>query len=268
VTFPLSAFGAKFRETKDIGGRFKSFQEKSFDLRVKEFDEGYEAPWIDLKTNVFAYRNWGMVPKRLQIAEQRHYSQTLAALLESGTTATSPWDGLSFFNTAHLANPFDAGVSTTFSNYNSSATDPAVIANLQAEMTAMRDVRDANGDKLGVEPVEIWLPTAKFQLVSDLLNQQRLANGSSNPLLGKLTPVHIPDLTDVNDWYLVDTNMIGLGYDPMFMATYMPGDTLGLRFWDESSDFYKESGKLKVSKHIWTGSNLVFPHAIRRIAGA
>src|SRR5690349_659716 len=51
VTFPLSAFAAKFRETKEQAGRFKSFREKSFDLKVAEFDEGFEVPLLDLTMN-------------------------------------------------------------------------------------------------------------------------------------------------------------------------------------------------------------------------
>lgn len=267
ITYPLSAFGAKFRETKTTDGRQKSMQEKSFDLKVVEFDEGFEAPVLDLLTNVFAYRNWSKTPEALALAEERHFAVNLAATLEGGTSVTSPWDGVDFFSASHLSNPFDSG-STTWSNYNNSGTDPAVIANLQTEMTAMRGVLDINGDKLNVEPQTILLPTGKYQVVNDLLNQERLASGASNPLRGQLKTVHVPELTDTNDWYLVDDSLIARGFDPLIGAKYVPGETLGLRIFDESSDFYKTTGKIKVSQHIWTGFSLVFPHAIRRIAGA
>ena len=78
----------------------------------------------------------------------------------------------------------------------------------------------------------------------------------------------MPDLTDVNDWFLVDSKQLAMGFDPMVAAKFMPADTLGLRFWDENSDFFKDSGKIKVSQHIWTGFRLVFPHAIRLVRGA
>lgn len=268
ITYPLSVFGAKFRETKEKSGGFKSMSEKSFDLKVVEYDEGYEAPMLELATNTFAYRNWSRAPERLRIAEQRHVSKQLATLLEGGTTTTSPWDGVAFFSAAsHKANPFDSAAGT-WGNYQNVAADPAVVANITTEMTAMMSVKDANGDKLGVKATEIWLPTEKYLPVSHLLQQQRLASGESNPLFGQLTPVHVPDLTDTNDWYLVDGNLISMGFDPLIAAKYMPSDTLGLRFWDESSDFYKDTGHIKVSQHIWTGFGLVFPHAIRRVAGA
>jgi hypothetical protein len=135
-------------------------------------------------------------------------------------------------------------------------------------MTAMRDVRDTNGDKLGVNPTEIWLPTAKFQGTADKLNQAFLASGESNPIAGQVKPVHVPDLIDVNDWYLVDTNLMAKGVDIAVAANYRNVADLGLRFWDESSDFFKDTGKLKVSAHIWYGFKLLFPHAIRKVVGA
>jgi len=267
TTFPISLISTKFRETKEESSRFKTMTEKDFDLKVVEFDAGYEAEALSLTTNSFAYRNWSRAPEKFRIGESRHVARQLATLLEAGGTELSPWDGIAFFSAAsHLANPSDSSLGT-FGNFEAAGTAPT-IANIQAQATLMRAVKDENGDKLGVEPNEIWLPTEKFQSVSDLLNQDFLATGESNPVLGKYTPVHVPELTDVNDWYLVDTNMIGQGVDPMVAAQYQPAASLGLRNWDESSDFFKNTGKVKVSVHIWYGFKLVFPHAIRRVTGA
>lgn len=269
TTFPLSAMSTKFLETKERASRFKSFEEKKFDLKVVEFDAGYEVSLLDLKTEVFAARNWLAAPGRFRIAEARHMALQLATLLEAGTSTESPWDDVNFFATTHLANPFGAAVAANqFSNYQSVAAAPT-LANIQTEMIAMSAaVKDENGDKLGVMADEIWLPTEKFQTVSDLLNQAFLASGESNYMAGKLKPVHVPELTDANDWYLVDSKLIAAGYEPMIGARYQEPSSLGLRYWDESSDFFKDTGKIKVSQHIWTGSGLVFPHAIRKIVGA
>lgn len=266
ITFPLSMLAAKFYETKDQGGRFKSMGEASFDVKVVEFDTGYEARALDIITNTFAYRRWGQAASAFVAAEEHHVAEELAALLETGTVGTTPWDDLAFFHAAHLANKFEPQLGT-WGNYQAVAKDPASIANLSAEMTAMRGVLDENGRKLGVEPGEIWLPTAKFQSVSNLLRQNMINNGESNPLLGALTPVHVPQLTDDNDWYLVDPRIISL-VEPLIAVSYRPSATLGLRAWDESSDFYKDTGKLKVSAHIWKGFALGFPHGIRLVRGA
>ena len=132
----------------------------------------------------------------------------------------------------------------------------------------MRAVKDVNGNKLGVDPDEIWLPTEKFQSVSDTLNQAFLATGESNYMYGKLRAVHVPELTDVNDWFLVDSKLL-TAYTPMIAARWTSLDSrLGLRFLDENSDHFKKLGKIAISKHIWSGYGLLFPHAIRKVVGA
>lgn len=267
ATFPMSIMSTKYLETKEESSTFKTMKEKSFDLKVVEFDSGYEVQQVELVSNAYAYRNWGRVPDRFLLAEGRHVNRQIVTLIEAGTSGTTPWDGLAFFSTAHLANPGDSTLGT-FSNYNNAGVDPASVTNISAEMTSMRGVLDENGDKMGIEPDTILLPTAKFQSVSNLLNQNMIGNGESNPLLGKLRVVHVPELTDANDWYLLDSKAIGMGISPWVAGRYRPADTLGLRFWDESSDFYKNTSKIKVSSHLWYGFAMVFPHAIRRVAGA
>jgi hypothetical protein len=267
TTFPLTAFSSRFVEAIEEQGRFKTMKEKTVDVSVVEYKAGHEVKVLDLLTQVFAYRNWSQVPSRFVAGEANHVAKNLAALLEAGTSSTCAWDGLSFFSTAHLANPGEPTLGT-FSNYNSAGTDPAVIANITTEVTAMRGVLDVDGNKLGVEPDTILLPTGKFQAVSNLLEQAMIGNGESNPYLGKFQCVHVKELADVNDWYLVDSKMIAMGMDPMTATNYRPAESLGLRFKDESSDFFKDTGKISVSAHIWYGFALLFPHAIRRIAGA
>src|SRR5689334_19717215 len=58
TTFPLSAFTSGFRETREETGRYRGMGEKTFDVNVVEFDDGYEAKVADLITNVFAWQRW------------------------------------------------------------------------------------------------------------------------------------------------------------------------------------------------------------------
>jgi hypothetical protein len=271
VTYPMSIMSTRYNETKEQSSRFKAMAEQAFDLTVVEFDAGYEAALLDILTNTFASRNWGRAPGALADGELKHAAKNLVVLLED-LAQLSPWDGLAFFNTAHRSNPKEVigttlGRKNTWSNYQAGPLAPTLV-NIAAEMTLMRDVRDTNGDKMGIEPNEIWLPTEKFQGTSDLLNAALINGGESNTMVGKLKPVHIPDLVDVNDWYLVDNTQFAKGVQPMIAANYRDVGSLGLRSWDESSDFFKDTGKLKMSAHIWYGFKLVFPHAIRRIVGA
>lgn len=272
TTFPISIYTNKFKETNQVEGTFVGMEEKSFDLTVKEFDSGSEAKLLDLFTNVFAYRSFQKAPSEIQIAETRHVAEQLITLLEAGngtTLGTNPWDGLALFSASHKSNPSVTLASgDTWSNYQSVAADCSDLTKIQTEMTAMRSVRDTNGKKLGVEPDEIWLPTEKYQAVSDKLNQAFLASGESNYMAGKLRAVHVPELTDVNDWYLVDSKMMARGFDALIAAKYTPAPELAIRMFDESSDFFKKTGKIRYGVHIWYGFAYALPHAIRRIVGA
>lgn len=267
VTFPLSSFTSGFIETKEESGRFRGMGERSFDLKVVEFSDGYEAKLADIISEVFAWRRWGEVPGEFISSEARHHAKQLVSLIEAGTTTACKYDGVSFFSASHLCNPNDAA-SSVFSNYQSSATAPT-LANLETEMTAMQGaVLDVNGEKVEVEPDEVWLPTPKFQPTANLLNQAFLASGESNKMIGKLKPVHVPQLTDADDWFLVDSKLL-TKYTPMVaMKCTLFDARLGLRFLDENSDHFKKTGKIAVRKHIWSGYGLLFPHVMRLIKGA
>ena len=270
TTFPLSTLAAKFKETRDAHGTVKTLDEKSFDLKSVEFDAGFEAKWYDLSHYAYSARNWSKAPGELVDAEQKHVANKLRDLLEAGTGTsygTCPWDGLAFFTASHLSNPFDPG-STTWSNYQSTTKDVASITNLTAEITNMMGVLDVNGDKLEVQPTAVWVPTAKYQAVVNLLSQNMINNGETNPLAGKLKVVHVPQLTDADDWYLVDENLIARGFDPLIAMNEQVDASLGLRQFDQSSDFFKSTGKIKISKHVWYGFGYALPHAIRLIKGA
>ena len=269
VTFPVNALGLKYQATMGES-RFKTASETSFDIKSSEFDEGIEARLIDLITQSFAYRNWQQGPSRLLAAEQRFVAKKIAALLEAGTSTTI-YDGKNFFATDHPANFANAGLGT-FSNYQSNAKDVAAIANIATEISLMRAaVKDENGDKLGCNPDTIFVPTEKYEAVKNLLSQSLILDtsaGVTNPYQGKLNVVEIKELTDVNDWYLVDSSLISQGITPWLALRYAVPQTLGLRQYDESSDFFKDTGKIKVSSHIWYGFSLGLPHAIRKIVGA
>jgi hypothetical protein len=281
ATFPISQVSGGYVESNGEN-RFKTMPEASFDVKVLEFDMGYEARLLDLFQNVYAVRKWNEAPMRFNVAEQKHRAKSIATLLEAGENTNCTWEDttgtIKFFDTAHPANFADAGAGT-FSNYNAAGLDPNSIANIMSEMASMALVLDENGEKLGVEADTILLPTQKYFLVSALLQQAQVSATSgtgqpntgittmSNPLLGKLRAVHVPELTDANDWYLVDSKLVR-ALPPWAALRYAAPDSLGLRTWDESSDFFKDTGRIKVSSHIWYGFALVFPHAIRKVVGA
>lgn len=275
ATMPLSAFSGKFQESNG-DNRAETSQEDSLDFKVIEYDMGYEARLIDLMNEVFAYRAWNQAASYVKVAEQNHRADSVATLIEAGAS-TDCWDGVKFFATNHPANKHKASLGT-FSNYQATPADCNSIANIIAERSAMRLVKDINGKKMGVNPDTIWVPTEKFEIVDALTKQQNVSVASgtgvpgggtatmSNPIFG-LKVREIKNLTDANDWYLVDSQLIKRM--PAYgCLRYSPGLALELRQYGEDSDFFRNSGKLKNSAHIWYAFGLVFPHAIRKVVGA
>jgi len=286
LTFPVGSLALKYQQTEGED-RFKTLLSKSFDMKSQEFDAGLEAKLLDLTTQVFAYRNWQQGPARMMIAEARHRNRAIATLLEAGQDTlwgvgiSNPLgiDGVNFFSATHLSD-FNDPSSTTWSNYESGATDPASVTNLSAQIVLMQGALDENGEKIDIYPDTILVPTAKYEPLKNYLAKELILDGgtstsvtsaaTNNPYKGRFNVVHVPEFTDANDWYLVDSKLLASsGLSPWISLRYTaPSPDLQLRHWDTSSDFFKNTGKIKVSSHIWTGHALGFPHAIRKIRGA
>jgi len=278
VTFPMTNLALKYQETMGESRR-KRLKEKSFDIKSVEFDEGIEGRLSDMLQHAFAYRQWTSGPAMLLEAEKRLRNLQLAALIENGQNTL--WgsgtgiDGQNFFSAAHLADFFDAAKGT-WSNYQTTAKDCVSIVNLQAEVTAMQGVLDANGMKMGIEPDTILVPTPKYEATKNLLAQALILDNAgvgaavTNPYLGRFNVIHVPEFTDVNDWYLVDSKKLaqsGMAPWIALRSALLSDSQLGLRIYDESSDYFKDTGNLKISSHIWYGFALGFPHCIRKIVG-
>jgi hypothetical protein len=283
ITFPISSLALKYERFQGESA-FKTLLDKSFDIKSEEFAAGVEGKYLDITTKVFAYRNWQQGPARLMIAEARHRNRSIVTLLEGAHTGakwgatvdnTDGIDGACFFSASHLSD-FNDSASTTWSNYQSSGTDVLSIPNIEAEVIAMQGVLDENGEKLGADPDTILVPTAKYEKLKNLLAKELiLENGTgsaatNNPFYKRFNIIHVPEFTDANDWYLVDSKLrASSGLPPWIMMRYTaPDPSLQMRFWDMSSDFGKNTGRIKVESHIWYGFALGFPHAIRKVTGA
>jgi len=283
VTYPVSSLALKYKQTEGEDG-FKTLLDKDFDLKTQEFDVGIEAKLADLLTKVFAYRNWQQGPARMLIAEANHRCNAIAALLEAGES--TKWgasianpggiDGKNFFSATHLSD-FNDSSSTAWSNYQSVGVDVTDLAALEPEITEMRGVLDENGEKIGADPDTILVPTAKYEKLKNNLAKDLILNtdgtsfaAESNIFKGRFNVVHVKQLTDANDFYLVDSKLrSSMGLPPWISLRWtVPNPALSLRTWDESSDFFKDTGRIKVSSHIWYGHALGFPHAIRKVVGA
>ncbi|MCL2724849.1 MAG: Mu-like prophage major head subunit gpT family protein [Polyangiaceae bacterium] len=292
VTFPISQLRTQYKRTEG-DSRTKKLGEVSFDIKSEEFDDGYEAKLLDLFLKVFAYRNWQRAPERLVLAEEQFRHFQVAELLSAGTAIPCA-DKQPFFSQTHPANMTDATVDKTWSNYQpiaknilgSSAVGNVgtfLTDNLQAEVTAMKTgVLDENGNLFGVDPDTILVPSDYDEAVTIGLANSRILNFVTNDngiaaaevdnvYKGKFKVEPVKEFSiapgTTADWYLVDSKLIRAGLSPWAILKQTVPQSLALRIFDESSDYFKDTGNLKMSSHIWYGFGLALPHAIRRIKG-
>lgn len=276
VTFPVSQLRTKYMRTEGES-RFKTLKSKSFDLKTEEFDDGYEAKLKDLFSQIFAYRRWQEAPGRLLLAEEQLRHVSIAALLEAGQSIKCV-DGKNFFDAGHPSNIVDGSVPGTWSNYQPTPKDVVSIATLEAEVTAMMLVKDENGNKFGVQPDTILCPVEKVEPLKNLLAQQLIlagpttatSNGAvNNPYFGRFNVIPVKEFTNPLDWYLVDSKLAQQdGFSPWASVRETVPESLALRVFDTNSDYFKNTGNIKMTSHVWYGFGLALPHAIRKVAGA
>ncbi len=275
--YPMSVLALKFTETKTGEGKFKTIGEKECDLTVAEYDEGVEIELMKLCSNTFSAKRWADAPAAFVQAEQMFKLKLLAAALVANA-GTCGWDDLTLFHDSHLCNPKNSN-SATFDNLQATGKAVEDIAKLEEEITLMAEVLDINGDPLGVMPTHIGVPRQKFQKLKNVLKQDFIPNAGGTATMRNpyndagLTVVRMDQLTDDNDWYLFDMNLISKNVPPWILAKLAlagPGfSELGLRHWDMSnSDDCRRKGTIAVSQHIYYGHKFLYPHAIRKVTGA
>lgn len=275
--YPMSFLALTFEEARTAAGDFQRIGEKDVELTVAEYKKGVEIELVKLMTNSFSARRWNDAPAAFVKAEQIFKLKLIAAALEANTELCG-WDDLTLFHDAHLCNPKDAD-SSTFDNLQASTKNVANIDDLEGEITAMAEVKDINGDPLGVMPTHVGVPRQKFQKLKNLLKQDFIPSAAGTATMrnpyndGSLTVVRMDQLTDANDWFLFDLALISRGVPPWALsklAIQSEGfNALGVRHYNmENSDRCREKGLVAVSNHIFYGFKFLHPHGVRRIAGS
>jgi len=273
LTFVMSQLGLKYQATRG-DSRFKQSVEHGFTLRSSEFDEGIEAKLLDLYQQTFAWRRWNEGPGLLTIAEERFRGTTVRTLLEAGASTACGYDEDYFFDTDHHVNLGDSSIGT-FSNYTSGGLDVVSVPNIQAQIVDMADnLLDENGEHIENNRWMIGVPVEKYLPLKNLLKSELIVSAGgagtvSNPFANdaSIQVMQMPQLTGAKDWYIFALDVVDQ-LPPWFMLKYNVPASLALRRYDESSDFFRDTGKIKVSSHIHYASGYGFPHGVRLVVGA
>lgn len=293
TTYPVTFDATQYREK--TGPNAEAVQSMSADIEVKQ-REFYGAKQVELrrlKQGDFAYvQRWAQNAAELARARVFLRNEIVTTILEAnatwGVTAAqaSGIDGQAFFSATHKVNPFDATKklrgSATYSNYQAAAK-PLTAANLTAEKNTALQIAAPDGRELGVIFDGLLYPSALQETAYNLLRVQDIIldaaatlNSVNNVFAGTRNPHKDSGLemtraselagTDTTaDYYLYSREAIARGLVPWVIAED-PNEEI--RLWDETSDFYKNSGHIKIESHVFVNAALLYPHAIRKIKGS
>jgi hypothetical protein len=293
-TYPINLAATRYRKKTAQGPGAESALNFDISVTKDEFNAGEEVELRRLIGGDFAYvMSWGRRAERMARARVFLRNELVTAILEAGESGywgssselATGIDGQPFFSATHKVHPRDPSRklrgSATWGNFQGTAKTLGSV-NLTAEKVNAFQVSDPTGHEFGFEYDSLLVPSSLNEVAKNLLTVQDLIldaaatlNGVSN-VMGTPTNPHkmsgmsytrAPDLagTDTTaDWYLLSRAGIGQGLFPWVISEDAAED---LRTWDESSDFYKDSGMIKVTSHIFLAATLLFPHAIRKVSG-
>lgn len=294
-TYPINFSANRYVEKTAQGPAVVQSQNVDISVVKREFNAGEQVELRRLKAGDFAYiQSWGRLAERM--ARQRIMLRNLlvTTLLEAGTTGywgsssllATGIDGQPFWSATHKVNPFDdtmklRGVAT-WSNYQSAAT-PLGSSNLTTEKSYAFKVAAPDGNELGCEYDGLLIPSSLSETAKNLLQIQdfildaKASLNSVNNVMGPVKNPHFQSGMDITrgpelagtdttaNYYLFSRQAIARGLFPWVISEDAAED---LRQFDESSDFYKNTGHIKVVSHIYTNAALLFPHALRYVKGS
>lgn len=272
VRFPVGLFSGEYTEFKgDI--RTDELEDRYADIKTKEYQKGYEVPALDLTINKIRARQWSRVPGQFAIAEVRFQNRIIADALNAGDSAPNFWDSEDFFDTDHLSDPANPD-STTWKNISEVTVDltefdPTQADSIVVQVANMQMVPGIDGLPLEADPNVLMVPTSKLEATKLAYGKQFLSSGENNPYFNRFRIIGNSLITTTTA-YLIDTNLMkSFGVPPWAIVEFVPpgplGQALKLRWFDQTSDYFKNTGRLKVSSHIHYQGALLFPHAIRRL---
>lgn len=287
--YPIALDALKYLEKKTEAAGARTTTVKDITVTKREFLAAAEAELRRILYGDFAYiQTWQRKAESMARARTFLRNNIVADLIVTGTNATTcQLDGQAFFSATHKVNPSDAtiktknGGSATWSNYQSAAT-PLSAANLTAEKAAFKATPGPDGQELGLEVTHVLVPTCLDEIGYQLMSVQDLIlsgslDGAGGGTMGTvrnphfnsgLTKVRGPELPGTDstaDWYLLSATAFQMGLFPWVIAENSAEE---LTIWDETSDYFKDTRRIKVQSGVLLEAAFLYPHAIRKIKGS
>lgn len=299
ATFPLPIDAAGYKEFKgDI--KYRRLYERSMSFRTKEWSDGVEEQSRVIESNDF--NGWAEAPSNMAREWKRLPLLMLAALLQGtapGTNAPAAYVGplldlykdrdsntastINLFATTQQANVFDAAVGT-FSNLRT--TTHAAIASgafFDDLYAYAASVVGANGKPLDVSVAgsKILTPTTLTREFKHVLETDTLVTAISNAGVqgavsgvvaaaprknidfGQVTGQECKEFSVANGWDQVFFVVLG-GNPGLYPWVALSDAAPEERVFDKSSEFYKDTNKVKIGYIGNANVGAAMPHRIVR----
>lgn len=254
--FPMEVFTSAFEEFKGEP-KFESFNKKYITVDQKAWQAGARASLDE----VLQGGSFSVSPSVLAGLAAEAPNAWTSTLLESSELAD--WDDLSFFNDAHLLNPFDTSIGT-FDNLKASTA--LTLANFKAMREYFPTIKRPDGKaSLGLQMTHVMIPPQLLTEIEEILYSTLSYDGSQvvdNYVRRNRVEVVINDrLTSATTWYPMALNhpvlkpwavVLGNNGAPMMHAL------------DENSDHFKLYHELRVNAFVDGNVGVLAPHCIAK----
>lgn len=300
VTFPLPIDAAGYKEFKgEI--KYRTLYTRSMSFRTKQWSDGVKESSRTIESDQFS--GWGMAPENMARAWKQLPLDLLASLLQGvdpATNAPAAYVGplldlykdkdsntastINMFADAHPVNVFEPAYGT-FDNLRTTTHADIANGNWFKDLAAYAaTVRGANGKPLGITTTgtQILNPSSltqefKTYLENDLLISAinnlgvqnstsgvvAAVNGRKNLAYGNVNAHEVPEFSIVNGWDQVFFAVLG-GPQELYPWVALSDATPEERLFDKSSEYYKESGFVKVGYIGNANVGAAMPHRIVR----
>lgn len=241
--------------------RFRKLGEKGVSLTPRTFNDGIRELASKIESSEWAKRGWADEPAVMAEVIRTFPEKLIAQVIEANATC---YDGVAFFHASHPVNVFDTSLGT-FGNTTASAS--LSLATLKAAKVAMRKMKAANGEPLGMEPRYLIVPPDLAEVAKDLLENDMIIDSpdggatfgaQTNRHKGTLKLIVSNHLTSATTWYLLGEK---LGQKP-WVVTKRAAPEFILR--DKSSDLYATTYEVSLQVKLEAEAALLMPHCLHR----
>lgn len=208
-TSQFGAFG-NFVEFSGSVNYQSAYQGYDVTATYKHFASGFQVDVTYAEDDLFNVVDG--YPAKLATAAKRtqetHAARLLVLAFSVDTDFYNHSEGVALCSNSHTTTATGTSTASGFDNLTTSGLS---MTSMIAARTQMRGFRDDRGNRIDVEPNQLWIPpdlaSNAYELVQSMGRPDN-ANNALNYFKGKFTIHEWNYLSDANDWYIMDDVMM------------------------------------------------------------